>query len=204
MRCCSITAHYLAHEYRDVQPGHRVLVHAAGGVGQVLVQLLKHRGAWVVGTTSNQAKAAVAKAAGADAVIEYGRDYTFLEELLSLTNGRGVHLAFDSVGAATLASTMKGLAKRGMAVVCGSSFGPPPAINPLEMVNPSTRLAAGSVFSYVAEPGELRRRASDILSSIRAGWLRMPESTAYNLGLADQAHRDMESRVANGKLYLTP
>ena len=201
----AITAHYLAYEYRNIQPGDRVLVHAvAGGVGQILVQLLKHQGAWVVGTSSSQAKAAIAQEIGADAVINYGHDYNFLEKLLSLTAGRGVDLAFDSVGAATLASTMKGLARGGMAVVYGSSSGPPPVINPLDLIGPCTRLAAGSLFSYIAEPGELQRRASDLLAGIRAGWLRMPEGTAYDLELAAQAHRDMESRKAYGKLYLTP
>lgn len=200
----AITAHYLAYEYRNVQPGDRVLIHAvAGGVGQILVQLLKHQGAWVVGTTSSQSKAAIAQAVGADAVINYGRDYTFLEELLSLTDGRGVDLAFDSVGAATLATTMKGLARGGTAVSYGSSSGPPPVINPLDLIGPCTRLAAGSVFSYITEPGELQRRASDILAGIRAGWLHMPESKAYDLELAAQAHRDMENRGAPGKLYLT-
>jgi NADPH:quinone reductase len=94
-----VTAQYLVGEYRTVRPGDRVLIHAAaGGVGQLLVQWLKHLGAWVVGTTSNDAKAATVRAVGADAVINYGRSYAFLDELLSLTDGRGVDLAFDAVG----------------------------------------------------------------------------------------------------------
>jgi NADPH:quinone reductase len=89
----ALTAQYLVSEYRNVQPGDRVLVHsAAGGVGQLLVQWLKHLGAWVVGTTSSAVKASLARAAGADAVINYGHDYVFLDELLSLTGGHGVHL----------------------------------------------------------------------------------------------------------------
>jgi NADPH2:quinone reductase len=101
-----LTAQYLVAEYRDVRAADRVLVHsAAGGVGLLLVQLLKHLGAWVVGTTSSDAKAAVARAAGADATINYGGDYAFLEELRALTDGRGVDLAFDGVGAATLVAT---------------------------------------------------------------------------------------------------
>jgi NADPH2:quinone reductase len=110
-----LTAQYLVTEYRDVRPGNRVLVHsAAGGVGLLLVQWLKHLGAWVVGTTSSDSKAAVAREAGADAVINYGHDYEFLDELLSLTDGRGVDLAIDGVGAATLENTLKGLVSRAL------------------------------------------------------------------------------------------
>jgi len=98
----SLTAQFLVSEYRDIRLKDRVLVHsAAGGVGLLLVQWCKHLGAWVVGTTSSDAKAATARAAGADAVINYGRNYEFLEELKSLTGGQGVDLAFDGVGAAT-------------------------------------------------------------------------------------------------------
>jgi NADPH:quinone reductase len=97
-----------------------VLVHsAAGGVGLLLVQWFKHLGAWVVGTTSSDAKADAARAAGADAVINYGRDYEFLDELMILTGGRGVDLAVDGVGAATLEKTLKGLARGGTAVSIG-------------------------------------------------------------------------------------
>lgn len=201
----AMTAQYLISEYRNVRPGDRVLVHAAaGGVGQLLVQWLKHLGAWVVGTTSSDAKAAVARAAGADAVINYGHDYAFLDELLSLTDGRGVDLAFDSVGAATLAATLKGLARGGTVVSYGSASGPPPAVNPLELINPCARLAGGSVFSYVADPAELQRRGTAVIEAILAGWLHVPDGTAYDLGRAADAHRDLEGRGTKGKLYLTP
>lgn len=201
----AVTAQYLATEYRAVRPGDRVLVQAAaGGVGQLLVQWLKHLGAWVVGTTSSAEKGDVARAAGADAVINYGRDYQFLDELLRLTDGRGVDLAFDSVGAATFANTVMGLARGGMAVVCGVSSGPAPAISPSQLTNPCTRIGAGSVFSYIAEPGEFQRRAACIFEGIEAGWLHMPEATAYPLARAADAHRDLESRRTHGKLYLVP
>jgi NADPH2:quinone reductase len=201
----ALTAQYLVSEYRNVQPGDRVLVHsAAGGVGQLLVQWLKHLGAWVVGTTSSEAKAGTARAAGADAVINYGHDYAFLDELLSLTDGRGVHLAFDAVGSATLVSTLKGLARGGTVVSFGSASGPPPAIDPRELINPCTRVAGGSVFSYVADPAELQRRGAVVVDAIRAGWLNLANGTAYDLGQAAHAHRDIEGRRTHGKLYLTP
>jgi NADPH2:quinone reductase len=125
----ALTAEYLVTEYRQVRPGDRVLVHAAaGGVGQLLVQWLKHLGAWVVGTTSNEAKASVARAAGADEVINSGGQYAFYDALMPLTGGHGVDLAFDSVGAATFACSLKSLARGGTVVSCGSSSGLPPAI----------------------------------------------------------------------------
>jgi NADPH2:quinone reductase len=201
----AITAQYLVSEYRDVRPGDRVLVHAAaGGVGQLLVQWLKHLGAWVVGTTSNDTKAESVRALGADAVINYGHTYDFLDELMSLTDGRGVDLAFDSVGAATFASSLKALARGGTVVSCGTASGPPPAINPLELIPHCTRVAGGSVFSYTADPAELQRRAAAVIDAIRSGWLRVGDGTAYGLDRATDAHRAIEGRGTQGKLYLTP
>jgi NADPH2:quinone reductase len=144
------------------------------------------------------------RAAGADAVINYGRNYVFLDELMSLTDGRGVDLAFDAVGSATLAASLKGLARGGTVVSFGSASGPPPAIDPRELINPCTRLAGGSFFSYVAEPAELQRRAAAVVDAIRAGWLRMADGTAYDLDRASDAHSAIEGRGTQGKLYLTP
>jgi NADPH2:quinone reductase len=199
----SLTAQYLVTEYRDVRPGDRVLVHsAAGGVGLLLVQWFKHLGAWVVGTTSSDAKAATARAAGADAVINYGYNYEFLDELRSITAGRGVDLAFDGAGAATLESTLKGLVRGGTAVSIGSASGPAPAIRPEQLISQCIRLGAGSVFSYTADAAELQHRAGAVIEGIRAGWLRVDEGKAYPLESATQAHRDIESRDTQGKLYL--
>ncbi len=201
----SLTAQFLVTEYRDVRPGDRVLVHsAAGGVGLLLVQWFKHLGAWVVGTTSSDAKAVTARAAGADAVINYAHDYAFLDELMSLTDGRGVDLAIDGVGAATLESTLKGLARGGTAISIGSASGPPPAIRPGQLIEKCIRLGGGSVFNYTANAAELRRRAGAVTEAIRAGWLRVDGGTAYPLERAAEAHRDIEGRGTQGKLYLTP
>ena len=201
----AITAEYLVSEYRSVRPGDRVLVHAAaGGVGQLLVQWLKQLGAWVVGTTSSDFKAAAVRSAGADAVINYGKDYAFLEDLLSLTQGNGVDLAFDAVGAATLTTTLKSLAKGGTAVSFGSASGPPPLIDPRQLVPKCTRLAGAALFAYVGDPSELQRRAAIVVDAIKSGWLRMDQGTAYTLANVAEAHRDIESRKTHGKLYLTP
>lgn len=200
-----LTAQYLVSEYREVRPGIRVLVHsAAGGVGLLLVQWFKHLGAWVVGTTSSDAKAEAIRAAGADVVINYGHDYEFLEELMTLTLGRGVDLAIDGVGAATLENTLKGLARGGTAVSIGAASGPLPVIQPGQLTQRCIRLAGGSVFSYTADQAEFRRRATAVLEGISAGWLRVGDATAYDLGRVADAHRDIEGRGTRGKLYLTP
>lgn len=201
----AITAQYLATEYRAVQPGDRVLVHAAaGGVGQLLVQWLKHLGAWVVGTTSSEAKAATARAAGADAVIVYGADGTFVDELMRLTAGRGVDLAFDGVGASTFAGSVKSLSRGGTAVIYGSASGAPAAIDPMSLITPGTRVAGGSLFTHIADPAEMQCRATAVIDAISAGWLRIGTGKAYGLDHANDAHRDIESRGTQGKLYLVP
>lgn len=201
----ALTAEYLVAEYREVRQGDRVLIHsAAGGVGLLLVQWFKHLGAWVVGAVSTEAKAVTARAAGADAVIVYGPGYAFLDELTSLTNGHGVDLAFDGVGAATLIATVQGLAQGGTAVSMGSTSGPAPAIDPSMLTERATRLAGGSVFTYNRDPAELQRRAGIVISAIRAGWLRMGKGTAFQLDHAADAHSAIENRGTQGKLYLTP
>jgi NADPH2:quinone reductase len=198
-----LTAQFLVTEYRDVREGDRVLVHAAaGGVGFLLVQWLKHRGAWVVGTTSSDAKAAIVRAIGADAVINYGSEYAFLDEVRDLTNGRGVDLAFDAVGAATLSATLKALARGGTVVSYGRTSGSPPAIDPGQLRERCTRVAGGSVFTYVADPIELQRRAAEVIAAIQDGWLRMTDGTAFDLDQASKAHRLLEGRVTYGKVFL--
>jgi len=200
-----LTAQFLVTEYRNIRPGDRVLVHsAAGGVGTLLAQWFKHLGAWVVGTTSSDAKAEAARRAGIDAVINYGKEYQFLDELMSLTEGKGVHLAIDGIGAATLESTLKALSKGGTAVSIGMVSGLAPAIQPQMLTNNCLRLAGGSVFSYTAEPAELQGRGREVVEGISAGWLRLDQSTAFPLDRAADAHRAMESRGTPGKLYLTP
>ena len=113
-------------------------------------------------------------------------------------------LAFDSVGAATLAATLKGLARGGTVVSYGSASGPPPAINPMELINSCTRVAGGSLFKYIADPAELQRRAAAVVDAVRAGWLRISDGTAYDLNRVADAHRAIEGRGTQGKLYLIP
>ncbi|MBU67029.1 MAG: NADPH:quinone reductase [Cupriavidus sp.] len=201
----ALTAHYLVHEYRDIRPGDRVLVHAAaGGLGQLLVQWFKHLGAWVVGTTSSEQKAVTIRAAGADAAVVYGKDYTFVDEIKALTGGKGVDLAIDGLGEKTLLNTIATLGRGGTVVAIGAASGPIPTINPTVLTQRGLRLAGGSVFSYIADSTELQKRAADVVAAVQAGWLKLEGATRYPLDRAADAHRDIENRRAKGKLYLTP
>jgi len=132
--------------------------------------------------SQRDAKVESVRALGADAVINYGPTYEFLDRLLSVTEGRGVDLAFDTVGAATYASTLKALGRGGTVVFCGTASGPTPPINPAELTPNCLRVAGGSVFSYTSDPTELARRASQVVEAIRAGWLRIDDGAAYDLG----------------------
>jgi len=199
----ALTAQYLVHEYRAVKPGDRVLVHAAsGGVGRLLVQWLKHLGAWVVGTVSTEEKAQTVRANGADAVVVYGSNYAFMEQVLSLTGGKGVNLAFDGLGGQTLMNTIGTLCRGGTVVAIGAASGPIPAVPPTALTLKALRIAGGSVFSFVSEATELHKRAADVFKGISEGWLKLENATAYPLEEAARAHADLESRRTTGKLYL--
>lgn len=201
----ALTAQYLVHEYRDIQAGDRVLVHAAAsGLGQILVQWLKHRGAWVVGTVSSEAKAAVVRARGADAVAIYGSDYDFVDQIMTFTDSEGVDLAFDGLGEKTLINTLSVLRRGGTVVAIGAASGPIPSIQPTLLTQKALRLTGGSVFTYVADPIELQQRSRQVIAAIDEGWLRLDDAKAYPLAEAVQAHRDIEQRHALGKLYLAP
>lgn len=200
----AVTAQYLVAEYRSINPGDTVLVHAAaGGVGQLLVQWLKHLGARVIGTVSTDEKAATIKQLGADFVINYAAT-PFLPEVKRLTEGRGVDLAFDAVGQTTLKDTVDALAPRGTAVSYGSASGIPPAIEPFTLIPQAKRLAGGSIFAYINNPKELQARSAAVIDAIEAKWLKLGEATEYSLDQAAGAHRAIESRKTQGKLLLRP
>ncbi|WP_316862171.1 quinone oxidoreductase [uncultured Cohaesibacter sp.] len=201
----ALTAHYLVHEYRAIQPGDRVLVHAAsGGLGQLLVQWFKHLGAFVVGTVSSEEKAETVRSVGADAVVIYGNTYDFKDQVLDLTQGKGVNLAIDGIGEKTLLNTISVLSRGGTAVAIGAASGPIPQITPTILTPKGLRLAGGAVFSWVADPVELKARAAQAIEGIEAGWLKLDAATSYPLDQASKAHEDIESRRSKGKIYLIP
>jgi NADPH2:quinone reductase len=198
-----VTAQYLLAEYRTIKPGDVVLVHAAaGGVGQILVQWLKHLGAVVIGTASSEEKLQTIRSLGADHAVNYSR--RFLQEVLDLTNGRGVDLALDAVGATTFASSVNALASRGMAILYGQASGIAPDVELMPLLFKGARVAGASLFVYIEDPAEMQRRAAEVIRGIQEGWLHAPETTGFALDDVISAHRAIESRSSQGKLVLIP
>ncbi len=198
-----VTAQYLLAEYRLVLPGDVVLVHsAAGGVGQILIQWLKHLGALVIGTASTEEKLRTIRSLGADHAVNYAEG--FLDAVRELTAGRGVDLALDAVGATTFSSTIKALAPRGMAISYGQASGIAPDVEVLPLILKGARVAGASLFVYISDPAEMQGRAAEVIRGIQEGWLRAPRTTTFALDEAVAAHRALEGRATQGKLALLP
>lgn len=200
-----MTAHYLACSTYPLKAGDACLVHAgAGGVGLLLIQIAKLRGARVFSTTSTEEKAALAREAGADEVILY-KDQDFAAEVRRLTDGRGVQVVYDSVGRTTFEKSLDSLARRGMMVLFGQSSGPVPPFDPAVLnAKGSIYLTRPSLFHYIAEREELASRAGDVLGWIREGRLKLRIGLELPLGEAAEAHRALEGRTTTGKVLLLP
>lgn len=200
-----MTAHYLTHSTFPVEEGQTVLIHAAaGGVGLLLVQMAKMRGATVIGTVSTEEKAKLAKDAGADEVILY-TEQDFVEETGRITGGEGVHVVYDSVGKDTFDGGLDSLRPRGYMVLFGQSSGPVPPLE-LQVLNQKGGLfvTRPSLAQYTATREELLWRAESLFSWIGQNNLNVRISGTYKLSEADQAHRDLEGRKTTGKLILIP
>ena len=200
-----MTAHYLACSTWPLKPGDTCLVHAAaGGVGLLLCQIARRRGARVIGTASTPEKAALARAAGADEVILYaGQD--FEAELKRLTGGAGVQVVYDSVGRTTFDQSLRCLAPRGMMVLFGQASGPVPPFD-LQLLNQrgSIFLTRPSLPHYVASRAELLERANEVLGWVRDGTLELRIVHEFPLSQAAEAHRQLEARATTGKVLLLP
>jgi len=200
-----ITAHYLATSTYPLKPADRCLIHAvAGGVGLLLCQIAKHRGAWVVGTTSTPKKAEQARDAGADEVILYTQQ-DFVAEVKRLTGGKGVNVVYDSVGKTTFDGSLDCLVPRGLMALFGQSSGPVPPFDP-QVLNRkgSLFLTRPTIAHYVATPEELTARATELLGWVRDGWLKVHIDRAFPLADAAAAHSALESRETIGKVLLVP
>lgn len=200
-----MTAHYLVYSTYPLKEGESCVIHAAaGGVGLLLVQMAKMRGARVFGTVSTEAKAELARQAGADEVIVYTKQ-DFLEVVRSATNGRGVDVVYDSVGAATWEKSLDCLRPRGMMVSYGNASGPVPPFQPLVLSQKgSLFLTRPSLQHYVATREELLWRAGDVLAWVQEGRLKLRIERVYRLAEAAEAHRALESRATAGKLLVVP
>jgi NADPH:quinone reductase len=199
-----MTAHYLATDTRRLHAGDVALVHAAaGGVGLLLVQVAKMKGARVFGTVSTPEKAELARQAGADETILYTQD-DFLEAVKRLTGGRGVDVVYDSVGATTFDRSLDALAVRGTLALFGQSSGVVPPVDPVRLAAKGVFLTRPTIWHYTATREELLGRARDVFSWIANGLLKLRVHRTFPLAQAADAHRLLESRQSVGKLLLIP
>ncbi|HEX3551761.1 MAG TPA: quinone oxidoreductase [Thermoanaerobaculia bacterium] len=200
-----ITAHYLATSTYSLKEGDACLIHAAaGGVGQLLCQVAKLRGARVLGTVSTEKKAQLAREAGADEVIRYDQQ-DFAAEVKRLTGGHGVQVVYDGVGRATFDKGLDSLARRGMMVLFGQASGPVPPFDPSILnTKGSLYLTRPSLGHYIATAEELQRRAEDVLGWIAEGKLKVGIGLELPLAEAAEAHRALEGRRTTGKVLLIP
>src|SRR4051812_955224 len=194
-----MTAHYLTHAVHQLGKGDTALVHAAaGGAGLLIVQMAKMAGARVFGTVSTEAKAALAREAGADEVILYTQQ-DFEAEVKRLTQSRGVDVVYDSVGQTTFLKSLNCLRPRGMMALFGQSSGAVPPFDPgILAARGSLFLTRPSLANYSATREELLLRAGDVLSWIQSGALKIRIDKTYPLAEAAQAHRDLEGRKTSG------
>jgi NADPH:quinone reductase len=200
-----MTAHYLVNSTYPVRAGDEVLVHAAaGGVGQLLVQMTKAKGARVVATVGSAAKVAIARRAGADDVIRYDEVDDLASAVRDLVPD-GVHVAYDGVGRATFEASLASLRRRGLLALFGAASGQVPPFD-LQRLNP-----AGSLFvtrptlgHYTADRDELLWRSGDVLAAVADGSLSVAIGGRYPLEDAPQAYRDLEGRATTGKLLIVP
>jgi NADPH2:quinone reductase len=200
-----MTAHYLTQTIYPLRPGDTALVHAAaGGVGLLLVQMAKQRGAQVIATVSTKEKAHLAREMGADEVILYTQT-DFEAETKRLTNGEGVNVVYDSVGKTTFEKGLECLKPRGYMVLYGASSGPAPSLDPqLLVAKGSLFLTRPSLAHYSADHEETLRRSGELFEWMAAGQLQVRVDQTYPLADAAEAHRYLEGRKTRGKLLLMP
>lgn len=200
-----MTAQYLACSTYPLKAGDSCLVHAAaGGVGQLLCQVAKIRGAFVIGTAGGEAKTRIAREAGADETIDY-QAQDFEAEVKRITAGKGVQVVYDSVGKTTFEKGLNCLARRGMMVLFGQSSGGVGPVDPQVLnLKGSIYLTRPSLFHYVALREELLARSSQVLGWIRDGILKLTIFREMPLSRAAEAHRMLEARQTAGKVLLIP
>jgi len=198
-----LSAQHFAAEAAPVQPGQTVLVHAAaGGLGQILVQLIKLRGGRVIGLVSRPAKVAAARAAGADEVLVSAGDQ-FTEPVLELTGGQGVDTVFDGGGESTFWASTRVTRRHGTVLYYGAVIGAAPVINLRQLPN-SIKVCYPTFFDHIPTREALLARSAELFGLIGDGRLSIEIGGRYPLADAARAHQDLESRATIGKLLLLP
>jgi len=200
-----MTAHYLTHSTFNLKRGQTAVVHAgAGGVGLLLIQIAKKLGATVFTTVGNEAKAELARGAGADQVIIYSKQ-DFETEVKRLTGARGVDVVYDSVGASTFEKSLNCLRPRGYLVYYGHSSGPVPPFDPAILVaKGSLFLTRPSLAHYAATREEVLSRANDLFRWVGNGELKVRIGHMFRLSEARKAHDELAGRRTTGKVLLLP
>jgi NADPH2:quinone reductase len=200
-----LTAHYLTRSTYPLQPGDTCVVHAAaGGLGLLLCQMASRLGSRVIGTTSTDEKAALAREAGAHETILYTQE-DFVARVKRITGGQGVQVIYDSVGRTTFLPGFDCLAPRGMMVLCGQSSGPVEPLDP-QLLNQkgSLFLTRPTLAHYTRTREELLQRAAEVLGDVAAGRLKVRIGREFPLSEAAAAHRELEARRTTGKILLIP
>lgn len=197
-----LTAHVLLHEVHKVQPGDVVLVHAAaGGVGRLLCQWADHLGATVIGTAGSDEKARIAKDSGCDHVILY-RTENFVDRVLAITGGKGVQVAYDSVGKDTFLGSLKALAPLGHLVNFGQASGPVEPIAMSQLAQKSNTVSRPILFHYIEERARRDSMAESLFKALREKVINPGVHHEYRFEEVGQAHRDMEERKTAGAVLL--
>ena len=198
-----MTAHYLLHEFRKVAAGDVALIHAAaGGMGLLLVQWARRMGARVIGTVSTEAKAAIAREAGAHETILYTQQ-DFVAEVKRMTEGDGADLIIDGVGRTTFAGNLEAAALRGHVVIYGAASGPADPIVPNALMARSLSVCGGGLVNFTRTRDEMMPRAQDVIRGVEEGWLKLKIDRVLPLERASEAHRLLEGRETVGKLLLS-
>ena len=200
-----MTVEYLLRRTYKVAAGETILVHAAaGGVGQILCQWAKALGATVIGTVGHADKADIATRAGADHVI-LSAEQDVAARVRELTDGRGVPVVYDGVGAATFEASLKSLATRGLLVSFGNASGPVPPFSPgILSSHGSLYLTRPTLNDYTGTSEELRDSAAALFDVVASGAVKIAVEQSYALKDAAQAHRDLEARGLTGSTVLLP
>ena len=200
-----LTAHYLVDSTFALGQGDKCVVHAAaGGVGLLLVQMAKMKGAEVFATVGTDEKAELARGAGADHIIMY-RDVDFAEAIEEIAGVNAIDVVYDGVGATTFNGGLRVLRRRGVMATFGNASGPVDAVTPIAAsAGKSLFVTRPSLFDYLAEPNELQTRSDEMFSWIASGALDVRIGLELPLAEAAEAHRRLEGRETTGKVLLRP
>ena len=200
-----LTVHYLIHTTYPVKRGETVLWHAAaGGVGLIACQWLKHLGVTVIGTAGSDEKCALAKAHGAEHIINYSKE-NFVERVAAITGAKKVPVVYDSVGKTTWEGSLECLRPRGLMVSFGNASGPVAPVNlGILQQKGSLYVTRPTLATHIATRADLVQRANDLFNVVRNGTVKIETTKKYRLADAAQAHRDLEGRKTTGSIVLQP